>query len=121
MSRKSQSWTGSAGPRMTRRAFAAGAGALGLVAGTAPFSIVRAAAGPLKVGVILPRSGYLFSADSLMALGCGRLFEGTPQQMWDSLRTLRALPAETVVCSGHEYTEGNARFALSIDGANEAL
>ncbi len=59
MSRKSQSWTGSAGPRMTRRTFAAGVGALGLVAGTAPFSIVRAAGGPLKVGVILPRSGYM--------------------------------------------------------------
>ena len=58
MSRKSQSWTGSAGPRITRRTFAAGVGALGLVAGTAPFSIVRAAGGPLKVGVILPRSGF---------------------------------------------------------------
>ena len=59
MNRKSQSGTGSAGPSMTRRTFAAGAGALGLVAGTAPFSIVRAAGGPLKVGVILPRSGYM--------------------------------------------------------------
>ncbi len=59
MSRKSQSWTGNAGPRMTRRTFAAGVGALGLVAGTAPFSIARAAGGPLKVGVILPRSGYM--------------------------------------------------------------
>ncbi len=59
MSRKSQSWTGSTGPRMTRRTFAAGAGALGLIAGTAPFSIARAAGGPLKVGVILPRSGYM--------------------------------------------------------------
>lgn len=69
----------------------------------------------------LPRSGTLFSADSLMALGCGRLFEGTAAQMWESLRRLRALPAGTVVCSGHEYAEGNARFALSIDGGNEAL
>ncbi len=59
MSRKSQSWTVTAGPRMTRRTFAAGVGALGLMAGTAPFSIARAAGGPLKVGVILPRSGYL--------------------------------------------------------------
>ena len=59
MSRKSQYRTGSAGPSMTRRTFAAGAGALGLIAGTAPFSIVRAAGGPLKVGVILPRSGYM--------------------------------------------------------------
>lgn len=68
-----------------------------------------------------PRSGILFSADSLMALGCGRLFEGTAAQMWDSLLRLRALPPDTTVCSGHEYTEGNARFALSFDGSNEAL
>lgn len=69
----------------------------------------------------LPRSGLAFTADTLMALGCGRLFEGTPRQMWDSLRRLRALPPGTVVCSGHEYTSGNARFALSVDGGNAAL
>jgi hydroxyacylglutathione hydrolase len=68
-----------------------------------------------------PRSRLLFSADTLMALGCGRLFEGTPAQMWDSLSRLRRLPPDTTVCSGHEYTSGNARFALSIDGANLAL
>lgn len=68
-----------------------------------------------------PRSALAFTADTLMALGCGRLFEGTAAQMWDSLRRLRALPPETTVCSGHEYTEGNARFALSVDGENEAL
>jgi len=69
----------------------------------------------------LPRSGLLFSADSLMALGCGRLFEGTPAQMWESLKTLRALPPVTTVCSGHEYTASNARFALSVDPGNDAL
>lgn len=69
----------------------------------------------------LPRSALLFSGDSLMALGCGRLMEGTAAQMWSSLRTLRALPAETTVCSGHEYTESNARFAVTVDGGNEAL
>ncbi|WP_210527271.1 hydroxyacylglutathione hydrolase [Rubellimicrobium arenae] len=68
-----------------------------------------------------PRSGIVFTADSLMALGCGRLFEGTAAQMWESLRRLRALPPETIVCSGHEYTSGNARFALSVDGHNAAL
>ena len=69
----------------------------------------------------MPQSRLLFSADTLMALGCGRLFEGTATQMWDSLSRLRALPPDTTVCSGHEYTAGNARFALSVDGANPAL
>ncbi|TNC74694.1 hydroxyacylglutathione hydrolase [Rubellimicrobium roseum] len=68
-----------------------------------------------------PRSRIVFTADSLMALGCGRLFEGTAAQMWDSLKRLRALPPDTTVCSGHEYTQGNARFALSVDGGNAAL
>lgn len=64
-----------------------------------------------------PDSGVVFTADSLMALGCGRLFEGTPAQMWQSLSKLSALPPETLVCSGHEYTASNARFALSVDDA----
>lgn len=57
---------------------------------------------------------YLFSGDSLMALGCGRLFEGTADQMWDSLSRLSALPGDTLVCSGHEYTQNNAAFACSL-------
>lgn len=69
----------------------------------------------------MPQAGYLFTADSLMALGCGRLFEGTPAQMWGSMQKLRALPDETLVCSGHEYTESNARFALALDPENAAL
>lgn len=64
---------------------------------------------------------YLFSGDSLMALGCGRLFEGTPDQMWDSLSRLAALPGDTLVCSGHEYTQSNARFALSLGDVPPAL
>lgn len=68
-----------------------------------------------------PASGLLFSADSLMALGCGRLFEGTAAQMWESLSKLAALPPATVVCSGHEYTAGNARFAQTIEPGNTAL
>lgn len=63
----------------------------------------------------------LFSADSLMVMGCGRLFEGTPGQMWESLMKMAALPDETLVYSGHEYAESNTRFALSVDGENEAL
>lgn len=68
-----------------------------------------------------PASRAVFTADSLMALGCGRLFEGTPGQMWESLLKLRALPDETLVCSGHEYTEANARFAATIEPGNPAL
>jgi hydroxyacylglutathione hydrolase len=63
----------------------------------------------------------LFCGDTLFALGCGRLFEGTPDQMWRSLSRLRALPAATRVYCAHEYTEANAAFALSIEPANSAL
>ena len=66
-------------------------------------------------------AGALFSADSLMVMGCGRLFEGTPEQMWASLSRLAALPDETLVYSGHEYAESNTRFALSVDAENAAL
>jgi hydroxyacylglutathione hydrolase len=69
----------------------------------------------------LPQDKILFSADSLMGLGCGRLFEGTPAQMWDSLTTLRALPRGTLVCSGHEYSVSNAAFAITVDPDNLAL
>jgi hydroxyacylglutathione hydrolase len=73
------------------------------------------------IAFYMPDAGLVFTADSLMALGCGRLFEGTPAQMWQSLLKLRALPPETVVCSGHEYSAGNARFALTIEPGNAAL
>ena len=56
-----------------------------------------------------------FVGDTLFALGCGRLFEGTPAQMWDSLQRLAALPDDTKVYCAHEYTASNARFALSVD------
>ncbi|MEL7257284.1 MAG: hydroxyacylglutathione hydrolase [Pseudomonadota bacterium] len=68
-----------------------------------------------------PQSAVVFTADSLMALGCGRVFEGTMPQMWESLSKLAALPPETTVCSGHEYTAANARFALTIDPNNPDL
>jgi len=63
----------------------------------------------------------VFSGDTLFSLGCGRLFEGTPSQMWTSLKKLRGLPAETRVYCGHEYTESNARFALTLEPDNAAL
>ena len=56
-----------------------------------------------------------FVGDTLFALGCGRLFEGKPEQMWASLSRLAALPEETKVYCAHEYTASNARFALSVD------
>ena len=68
-----------------------------------------------------PASAVVFTADSLMAMGCGRLFEGTPAQMYASLAKLAALPDETLVCSGHEYTASNAKFALTIEPGNAAL
>lgn len=73
------------------------------------------------IAVHFPTSRMLFTADSLMALGCGRLFEGTPAQMWHSMLKLRALPDDTRVCSGHEYTETNARFARTIEPDNPHL
>lgn len=63
----------------------------------------------------------LFSGDTLFSLGCGRLFEGTPAQMWDSLSKLRTLPGDAMVHCGHEYTAANGRFALTIDPDNAAL
>ncbi len=68
-----------------------------------------------------PTAKAVFTADSLMALGCGRLFEGTPEMMWTSLSKLAALPDDTIVYSGHEYTAGNAKFALTIEPDNPAL
>lgn len=73
------------------------------------------------IAVYLPTSGIAFTADSLMAMGCGRLFEGTPAQMWDSLQKLRALPDDTLICSGHEYTASNAAFAASLEQDNAEL
>jgi len=65
--------------------------------------------------------GIAFVGDTLFALGCGRLFEGTPSQMWTSLQKLMALPDETVVYCAHEYTQSNAAFALTVEPGNEAL
>ena len=66
-------------------------------------------------------SGIVFTADTLFALGCGRLFECAPTVMFHSLRKLAALPPETVIYCGHEYTQANARFALTVDPGNAAL
>lgn len=69
----------------------------------------------------VPSAQAVFTADSLMALGCGRLFEGTPAQMHGSLQKIAVLPRDTIVYSGHEYTATNARFALTIEPGNPDL
>lgn len=69
----------------------------------------------------MPDEQVVFTGDTLFSLGCGRLFEGTPAQMWESLSKLAQLPRETVVYSSHEYTLANANFALSVDPDNPAL
>ncbi|MFK0685868.1 hydroxyacylglutathione hydrolase [Ochrobactrum sp. BD67] len=74
-----------------------------------------------EVSYYLPEAKAVFTGDTLFALGCGRLFEGTPLTMFQSLQKLIALPGDTAVYCGHEYTESNARFALTIDPANSAL
>ncbi len=68
-----------------------------------------------------PDSRLVFTADSLMAGGCGRLFEGTARQMHHSLAKLAALPPDTLVCSGHEYTASNLRFAATLEPGNPRL
>ena len=73
------------------------------------------------IAFVVPESGYAFTADSLMALGCGRLFEGSAEQMWASLQKLAALDPETLICSGHEYTQANAKFAITVDPDNDDL
>jgi len=67
------------------------------------------------------RDNALFCGDALFSLGCGRMFEGTADQMWGSLVKLRALPDDTLIYCAHEYTSANAAFALSVDPDNAAL
>jgi hydroxyacylglutathione hydrolase len=68
-----------------------------------------------------PESQLAFTGDSLMSAGCGRLFEGTPAQMHASLQKLATLPPETLICSGHEYTASNLRFAMTLEPDNPQL
>jgi hydroxyacylglutathione hydrolase len=63
----------------------------------------------------------LLCGDTLFSVGCGRLIEGDAAEMFRSLRALAALPGDTLVCCGHEYTESNIRFALTVEPGNAAL
>ena len=74
-----------------------------------------------QINFFFPEGPVLLSGDTLFSLGCGRLIEGTAGEMFASLRKLAALPGDTKVCCGHEYTESNAKFALTVEPDNAAL
>ena len=82
---------------------------------------VLAVPGHTRSHVAYHGEGLLFCGDTLFSLGCGRMFEGTPPQMHASLARLAALPGDTRVCCAHEYTLGNAAFALAVDPGNAGL
>ncbi|MGB7374875.1 hydroxyacylglutathione hydrolase [Pontixanthobacter sp.] len=69
----------------------------------------------------MPEAGVAFVGDAVFALGCGRMFEGTPDQFWASLQRIKALPPETMLYCAHEYTQANAQFAVHADPDNSAL
>ncbi|HEY2710605.1 MAG TPA: hydroxyacylglutathione hydrolase [Caulobacteraceae bacterium] len=84
--------------------------------GETRFEVIEAGGHTLgHIAYFDPADRIAFVGDTLFALGCGRLFEGKPEQMWASLSRLAALPDETTVYCAHEYTASNARFALSVD------
>ena len=73
------------------------------------------------IGYYLPEEKIFFSGDTLFSLGCGRIFEGTAEEMWHSLKKIRDLPDDTQIYAGHEYTLSNAEFVLSVLGETNAL
>jgi hydroxyacylglutathione hydrolase len=73
------------------------------------------------ISYFFPDGPILFCGDTMFSLGCGRMFEGTAEQFFASFRKIAALPPETLICCGHEYTQSNARFALSVDPENSLL
>jgi hydroxyacylglutathione hydrolase len=73
------------------------------------------------IAFYFPQIKALFCGDTLFSLGCGKLFEGTPTEMWTSLVALRNLPDDTLIYCGHEYTESNAKFAMALDKNNPDL
>ncbi|XP_052207065.1 probable hydroxyacylglutathione hydrolase 2, chloroplastic isoform X2 [Diospyros lotus] len=73
------------------------------------------------ISFYFPGSEAIFTGDTLFSLSCGKLFEGTPEEMYSSLEKIMSLPDDTSIYCGHEYTSGNSKFALSIEPRNEAL
>jgi hydroxyacylglutathione hydrolase len=74
-----------------------------------------------QINYFFPSARLLFAGDTLFSIGCGRVIEGTADMMWQSLLKLRALPDDTRLYCGHEYTEANIRFAMTIEPDNAAL
>ena len=74
-----------------------------------------------QINYFFPSAKLLFAGDTLFSIGCGRVIEGTPEMMWQSLLKLRALPDDTRIFCGHEYTDANIRFALTVEPDNPAL
>jgi len=68
-----------------------------------------------------PNSHVIFTADTIFSMGCGRMFEGTADEFFDSTQEIKALPDETLIYCGHEYTTANGEFCLSVDNENPAL
>ena len=67
------------------------------------------------------KAGVVFTGDTLFSLGCGRIFEGSPDQMFKSIEKIKNLPSDTLIYCGHEYTENNGKFAINIDDQNNML
>ncbi|HET9819697.1 MAG TPA: hydroxyacylglutathione hydrolase [Rhodanobacteraceae bacterium] len=93
---------------------------VGIPAPAAHFQVIEVH-GHTRSHIAYHGEGLLFCGDTLFSLGCGRLFEGTPSEMLASLDRLAALPDDTQVCCGHEYTVANAAFALTVEPDNRAL
>ncbi|MBO6638587.1 MAG: hydroxyacylglutathione hydrolase [Roseitalea sp.] len=91
-------------------------------AGSLAFSVIETPGHTLgQINFHCPQANALFAGDTLFSLGCGRLFEGSAADMFASLEKLKALPPQTHLYCGHEYTKANADFALSVDPGNDAL
>ncbi len=73
------------------------------------------------IAYVFGTENWAFTGDSLMMMGCGRVFEGTFEMMYQSLARFRNMPDDMLICSGHEYAESNARFALSVEPDNPDL
>jgi hydroxyacylglutathione hydrolase len=106
--------------RITAASARVGEGDRVVVPGLALELDVMAVPGHTLSHVAFHGAGHLFSGDTLFSLGCGRMFEGQPGQFLASLERLAALPPETAVCCGHEYTEANGRFSRAAEPANPA-
>ncbi len=108
-------------PRIAQVTHPVGDGDTVAIAAPATSFRVLAVHGHTRSHVAYYGEGLLFCGDTLFSLGCGRIFEGTPAQMLESLDRLAALPGDTRVCAAHEYTLANAAFALTVEPGNAAL